>query len=152
MLAPSQPNPPEPHYDFTETESKAPDTGDLFAAAFEACVANESLVKGIHPSMLLNMLDRYVWSGDATKERDHVGVGELWEMMRTHIYMHRLESKDTLRQAVANGVRAGAFGYASSYHGGEDYRGMRLLDDTIGAYHIADDGIIVTRVMAGSRH
>ena len=148
VLAPSQPNPPEPNYDFTETESKAPDTGELFAAAFDACVTNESLVKGIHPSMLLNMLDRYVWSGGATKERDHVGVGELWEMMRTHIYMHRLESKDTLREAVANGVRAGAFGYAASYHGGEDYRGMRLLDDTIGAYHIAADGIIVTRVMA----
>ena len=148
ILAPYQPNPRKPNYDFTETDTRAPDAGELFAAAFDACEANESLVKRIVPGMLLNMLNRYVWSGDATQERDHIGVGELWEMMRTHIYMHRLENKGALREAVANGVKEGIFGYADAYHGGADYRGMRLRDDTVAASQIADAGLIVTRVMA----
>lgn len=147
VLAPMQPNPREPNYDFTEIASSAAKTGEIFTAALEACVANESLVKRIAPGMLLNMLDRYVWGGEAAHERDHVGVGELWEMMRTHIYMHRLESKDALRDCVAAGVREGRFGYAASYVG-EEYRGMRLGDDAIAAFQIADDGLIVTRVMA----
>ena len=146
VLAPAQPSPNEAAYDFTETGTAAHITGEIFSAAFEACRQNETLAPVIAPSALLNMLDRYIWSG-AAQPRDHIGVGELWEMTRAYVYMHRLSDKSALRECVANGVQSGEFGYADSYDGA-DYGGMRLGDGSFTAADVADGGLIVARDMA----
>lgn len=144
-LAPTQPNPKEPVYDLIELPTDAPDTGEIITAALDACIQSESLIPRISPPSLQNMLNRFVWSGDA-QESYHVGINELWEMMRCQVYMHRLSDKSTLLECFADGVRTGVFGYAASYDG-NNYIGMRM-DPNLTLADIAETGLIVRQDMA----
>ena len=92
------------------------------------------------------MLKQYVW----TSERDHVSIGELWGMLTSNVYMHRLRNKGVLEDCIGRGVPESAFGYAEGYNpeaAVEQYEDLRFGESIPGglAGPVADpvDGLLI---------
>ena len=118
-LAPVQDDPQKADYRLSVAEFNARDTGDIVNAAIQRFIDDEALVENISPTALASLLRQYVWESPSYK--DHISVDALWNLLTSHVYMHRLRTGDVLLQAIEAGVPAGAFGFASGYQAG-DYR------------------------------
>ena len=103
----------------------AQDTGRLVDSAFAKFAEEEALIDSISPAALADMLQQYIW----TPDRDHVSIGELWNMLTANVYMHRLRNKEVLDTCIGRGVPESAFGYAEGYNPDADveqYKDMRF--------------------------
>lgn len=67
------------------------------------------------------MLDEVLW-----KDRDHIGIDELWRMLCQYCYLPRLKDRDVLMNAIRAGLATDEyFAYAEGYHEGR-YMGLRI--------------------------
>ena len=121
-LAPFQRDPQQAKYDFSQAQTDAPATGEVFRSAFEKFVEDEALVDSISPPSLVSMLQQYIWNREGANER--ISVDELWNLLTTNVYLHRLRNRKVLDQCIRQGVELQAFGYADS-HDGDRYAGLR---------------------------
>ena len=96
------------------------------------------------------MLNQYIWNSD----RDHVSVEQLWDMMTSNVYMHRLRNKNVLIDCIRRGVPESKFGYAEGYDANADtdqYRGMRFdeaMDEGLFGISDLEHGLLVNPEMA----
>ena len=133
-LAPFQRDPQQAKYDFSQAQTDAPATGEIFRSAFEKFVEDEALVDSISPASLASMLQQYIWNRDDASER--ISVDDLWNLLTNNVYLHRLRNRDVLDRCIRQGVEQGAFGYADGY-GGETYNGLRYAET------MSDSGSVV---------
>ena len=124
-LSPVQDDPQKADYRLSTAEINARDSGDIVNAAFQRCIADEALVEDISPTALASLLRQYVWDSPAYK--DHISVDALWNLLTSHVYMHRLRTGGVLLRAIDDGVPEGKFGYASGYQAG-DYQNLRFRE------------------------
>ena len=150
-IAPFQPEPQDSsRFDMTSWQINASDTGQIVESAFGKFVEEEALVETLSPDALGAMLNQYIWNSD----RDHVSVEQLWDMMTSNVYMHRLRNKNVLIDCIRRGVPESKFGYAEGYDANADtdqYRGMRFDEATDeGLFGISDleHGLLVNPEMA----
>ena len=121
-LAPTQADPQRAAYGFSTFQIE--DTGEIVDGAFAKFIEQEALVEAVSPRSLAQMLSQYVWNN----ERDHIAIDTLWELLTSHVYMHRLRNKSILLDCIKRGVPNRDFGYAEGYQN-EDYRGLRFGGD-----------------------
>lgn len=82
---------------------------------------NEQLITQWAPALLLMELDKLLW-----KDKNELGIGDLWKMLCTYCYLPRLASYDVLEQAIQTGVNSDEyFGYAEGASDGR-YLGLKL--------------------------
>ena len=124
-LAPFQRDPQQAKYDFSQAQTDAPATGEVFRSAFDKFVEDEALVDSISPASLASMLQQYIWNRDDASER--ISVDDLWNLLTNNVYLHRLRNREVLDRCIRQGVEQGAFGYADGY-GGETYNGLRYAE------------------------
>ena len=74
-MAPIQDDPQKAEYRFSERQTAASVSGEIFQSAFDKFVEGEELVLNIAPSALTTMLRQYVWNSEDAA--DHLGVGSL---------------------------------------------------------------------------
>ena len=150
-MAPFQPDPQDSSkFDMTTWQINSQDTGQIVESAFAKFIEEEALVETLSPDALGAMLNQYIWNSD----RDHVSVEQLWDMMASYVYMHRLRNKSVLVDCIRLGVPESKFGYAEGYDADADtnqYRGMRFdegMDE--GLFGISDlgHGLLVNPDMA----
>ena len=148
-LAPVQDDPQRADYRLSAAEINAKDSGDMVDAAFRRFSDDEALVEDISPTALASLLRQYVWDSPAFK--DHISVDALWNLLTSHVYMHRLRNGGVLLRAIEAGVPEGKFGYASGYQAG-DYQNMRFRepkdDPRGGGLAESGPGLLVSPVMA----
>lgn len=148
-LAPVQDDPQKADYRLSVAEINARDSGDIVNAAFQRFIDDEALVETISPTALASLLRQYVW--ESPNYKDHISVDALWNLLTSHVYMHRLRNGGVLQRAIEEGVPAGAFGYASGYQAG-DYRSLRFREpkDDLLAGGLAEGGpgLLVSPEMA----
>ena len=121
-LWPRQQNPAQAAYEFSQAQSDAPSTGEIFRSAFDKFVGDEHLVDNISPASLADVLQQYVWNGPDTAER--VSVDDLWTLLTSNVYLPRLRNRGVLETCIQRGVEQGAFGHAD-HHDGDTYQGLR---------------------------
>ncbi len=126
-LKPVQQDPRQARYELNQAQSEAPVTGEIFRSAFDKFVEDEALVDSISPASLSSMLQQYIWNREDAAE--HVSIDDLWNLLTTNVYLHRLRNRDVLDRCIRQGVEQGAFGYAEGY-GGETYNGLRYGETT----------------------
>ena len=68
------------------------------------------------------MLQQYVWNKE--DGGDNLSIDNLWDLMTSNVYMHRLRHKTVLQDCIRQGVEQGMFGYAEGY-AGDRYDGLR---------------------------
>lgn len=138
-LSPVQDNPQRADYRLSAAEINAKDSGDIVNATFQRFVDDEALVDDLSPTALASLLQQYVW--DSPSYKDHISVDALWNLLTSHIYMHRLRNGGVLQRAIDAGVMAGRFGYARGYQAG-DYRNLRFREpkDDPHSSGVADSG------------
>ena len=145
-LAPVQDDPQRADYRLSAAETNARDSGDIVNDAFQRFIDDEALVETISPTALASLLQQYVWD-----KSDHISVDDLWGLLTSHVYMHRLRTRSVLQQAIRQGVPEGRFGYASGYQAG-DYRNLRFREPTdapaLGGLAESDSGLLVNPEMA----
>ena len=124
-LAPFQNDPQRAEYSLNAAQVNAADTGEIFQSTFRKFLEDEALVDVISPTSLNNMLQQYIWNRDDSS--DHLSVNDLWDLMTSNVYMHRLRNRAVLEACIHQGVQHGAFGYATSYDG-ERYDGLRYSE------------------------
>ena len=149
-LAPVQDDPQRADYRLSAAEINATDSGDIVNAAFQRFSADEALVEEtISPTALASLLQQYVWESPVYK--DHISVDALWNLLTSHVYMHRLRNGGVLQRAIEAGVPEGNFGYASGYQAG-DYRNLRFRepkeDPQDGGAAESGPGLLVSPEMA----
>ena len=148
-LAPVQDDPQRADYRLSAAEINAKDSGDMVDAAFRRFSDDEALVEDISPTALASLLRQYVWDSPAFK--DHISVDALWNLLTSHVYMHRLRNGSVLLRAIEAGVPEGKFGYASGYQAG-DYQNLRFRepkdDPRGGGLAESGPGVLVSPVMA----
>ena len=121
-LAPFQSDPQKAEYDLNQSQTSAPDSGEIFKSAFDKFVQDEALVNVISTTSLTSMLQQYIWHREDSG--DHLSVDSLWDLMTSNVYMHRLKDRAVLESCIQEGVEGRAFGYAAGYDG-ERYDGLR---------------------------
>ena len=120
-LAPVQSEPQRAEYTLNQTQINATDTADIIANTLEKLIQEEVLVTSITPSSLNGMLKQYIWGRDDSP--DHQSIDHIWNLLTSHVYMHRLKDRAVLLKCIEEGVENGTFGYASG-HDGEAYEGL----------------------------
>ena len=150
-LAPVQDDPQQAAYRLSVAEINIVDAGGTIVdAAFRRFGDDEVLVETIAPTALASLLRQYVW-GNGANPRDHIGVDALWDMLTSNVYMHRLRNRTVLERAIAQGVREGAFGYASGYQV-DGYQNLRFRephdDPQFGALAERVPGLLISAEMA----
>ena len=127
-LAPVQSDPRVTDYRFSQTQTNASDSGEIYRSAFDKFIQDEALVDAISPASLASMLDQYFWNGkDAA---DHLRIDHLWDLMTGNVYMHRLRGRAVLEECVRQGVEQGYFGYAEGCDG-DGYAGLRYGESVV---------------------
>ena len=147
-MAPTQANPQRADYGFSTFETDSEDTGEIVDSAFEKFIAQEALADAISPVALASMLAQYVWKNDPY--RDHIAIDTLWELLTSHVYLHRLRNETVLMDCIKRGVQARNFGYAESYQN-EAYHDLRFggdLPDFSAGVAEGGSGLLVNPVMA----
>ncbi len=124
-LAPFQRDPQRAEYELNQSQTSAPDFGEIFKSAFDKFVQDEALVNLISTTSLTSMLQQYIWNREDSS--DHLSVDALWDLMTSNVYMHRLKDRTVLESCIEDGVEGGAFGYAAGYDG-ERYEGLRYSE------------------------
>ena len=129
-MAPAQPDPLRAEYDLSRWQIDAPTADNPVAIADNAfCkfVEQEALVPSISTAALDTLLNQYIWNDN----RDHIDIDDLWDMLTSNIYMHRLSDRSVLMSCIERGVPEAKFGYADGHdHNAVDtpYNDMRFGD------------------------
>ncbi len=111
-IAPLQTDPQDSsHFDANPSLIDSSDAGQIVRSAFDKFIEEEALVDTLSPSALADMLHQYIWNPD----RDHISLDELWNIMTSNVYMHRLRNKNVLITCVERGIPEAKFGYAEAY-------------------------------------
>ena len=146
-LAPVQDDPQKADYRLSVAETNAEGSGDIAEAAFRRFSDDEALVEEtISPTALASLLQQYVWD-----KSDHISVDDLWGLLTSQVYMHRLRNRGVLQRAIEQGVPEGAFGYASGYHADTNYDDLRFgepLHDPASGATDSGPGLLVSPEMA----
>ena len=124
LLVPFQPDPQKDEYAMTAYDTNP--EGEIIAAAISKATQSEALVEKLSPSALLSMLQQYVWSNPVYS--DNATVETVWQLMTSHVYLHRLRNWEVLRVCVEQGIREGVFGCADYAEG--QYRNPRCGPET----------------------
>ncbi|OQB47592.1 MAG: hypothetical protein BWY00_01229 [Firmicutes bacterium ADurb.Bin153] len=83
--------------------------------------SNELLISQWAPALLRMKLDEPLW-----KDKDHIGIDELWKMMCQYCYLPRLRDREVLMNAIRAGMSSDEyFAYAEGYSNGR-YMGLRI--------------------------
>ena len=151
-IAPYQPDPRDSsRFTMNPMQIDAQDTGRFVDSAFAKFVQEEALIDSISPAALAGMLAQYVWTSD----RDHISIGELWNMLTDNVYMHRLRNRGVLEDCVGRGVPESAFGYAEGYDPDADveqYKDMRfgeaMPEGLTGPIADSTNGLLINPEMA----
>ena len=139
-LAPVQSDPQKAEYHLSHAQTNASGSGEIFHAAFEKFVKDETLVESITPGSLTTMLQQYIWSGE--NARDHLSIDDLWSLLTNNAYLHRLRNRDVLERCIRQGVEQGDFGHADGHDGGK-YEGLHYGESMTGT------GLIMEQRIAG---
>ena len=113
-MAPVQADPQRAEYDLSRWQIDVPSAEDPGAIAdntFRKFVEQEALVTSISSAALDTLLNQYIWNDN----RDHIDIDDLWGILTSNVYMHRLQDKSVLIYSVERGVEEAKFGYAESY-------------------------------------
>ena len=129
-LAPVQTDPQKAKYHLIQAQTNASDSGEIIRCAFDKFVEDEALVDAISPASLINMLQKYVWNDG--NGGDHLSVNDLWDLMTSNVYMHRLRDRIVLENCLRQGGESGDFGYAEGYDGA-NYAGLRYREPLVAA-------------------
>lgn len=150
-LPPFQADPQQAKYDFSQAQTDAPDSGEIFGSAFDKFVQDEALVDSISPASLVSMLQQYIWNREDAAE--HVSVDDLWNLLTANVYLHRLRNREVLARRIRQGVEEGAFGHAGSYDGGK-YQELRYGEPMNGSGMVMEErvtGFLVRPDMAAQQ-
>ena len=104
-LAPFQSDPQKAEYDLNQSQTSAPDSGEIFKSAFDKFAEDEALVNVISSMSLTSMLQQYIWNKEDSS--DHHSVDALWDLMTSNVYMHRLKDRAVLESCIQDGVEGG---------------------------------------------
>ena len=136
-LAPTQPNPTQNEYQWTQFMTDAEQNGKIVESAFSGFLKEEVLIEKISPATLAQTLKEYVW--DNPSYEDHIKIEDLWDLLARHVYLPRLKNMGVLLACIKQGVPENAFGYAESYADSElrenkdeqhgSYTGIRFGED-----------------------
>ena len=147
-IAPAQPDPQRADYDLSRWQIDAPSAANLNGitdSAFDKFTEQEALVPSISTAALDTLLKQYIWSDS----RDHIGVGDLWDMLTSNVYMHRLSDKSVLMSCIEQGVPEAKFGFADGHDQNANdtpYTDMRFgepLADSLGSIAEPKPGLLV---------
>ncbi len=144
---PFQSDPQQAKYDFSQAQTDAPASGEIFGSAFDKFVQDEALVDSISPASLVSMLQQYIWNREDAAE--HISVDDLWNLLTTNIYLHRLRNREVLATCIRQGVHQGAFGHADS-HDGDKYQGLRYGEPMTGSELIMEERVTGFLVRPGT--
>jgi len=82
---------------------------------------NDQLITKWDPFVLVMELDKLLW-----RDKEHIGLDELWKMMCQYCYLPRLRDRDVLMNAVRAGLGSDEyFAYAEGHREGR-YLGLRI--------------------------
>lgn len=111
LLVPMQPDPQGP---VIWEEIRLQGNHALAVRASNRLRNEENLITRMAATRLRLELDRYIW-----KDKDHIGLKQLWEYMASYLYLPRLKNEFVLIEAVENGVAGlvidDTFGYAERW-------------------------------------
>lgn len=142
LLVPTQPDP------LGQIEWQAHKIGgqdSFYERALRKLRQSGQLIHEWSPDVLrMELLDRYLW-----RDRDHVGLKQLWEYLSRYCYLPRLLDHDVLLKAVRDGIARldAPFAYATQYADGR-YRG--LVCRSVGHVYF-DDASVLVRPEAAQR-
>ncbi len=133
-IDPAQPDPQHAEYFLSRWQVDAPSTANLTTitdSAFDKFYEQEALVPSISTAALDTLLKQYIWSDS----REHIEIDDLWNMLTSNVYMHRLIDKSVLMSCIERGVPEAKFGYADGHdQNAEDipYTDMRFGEPLTG--------------------
>ena len=132
-----------PEYEITNHRSSAREPGEIILNAMSTLEDIDLLTRKLSGKALMDSIDReIVWKNGNL----HYQVGALWNAFTDGVFMpYRLAGKETLEEAIADGVAQGVFGYAEKESNGSLYPGVLLGQRP---FLIADSGLIVRREIA----
>ncbi len=133
-IDPAQPDPQHAEYFLSRWQVDAPSTANLTTitdSAFAKFYEQEALVPSISTAALDTLLKQYIWSDS----REHIEIDDLWNMLTSNVYMHRLIDKSVLMSCIERGVPEAKFGYADGHDQNADdipYTDMRFGEPLTG--------------------
>lgn len=112
LLAPSQ---PDPNGDVVWDEARVSGVEPLAVRASRKLRTDEGLITEYSAARLRMDLDRVLW-----RDRDHVGVRDLWEWYAQYLYLPRLRDSAVMQEAIRQGLAlfswsTDTFAYAERY-------------------------------------
>src|SRR5690606_7886218 len=116
----------------------------FYARALRKLRQGGLLIHDWSPDLLLMELGRYLW-----RDRDHVGLKQLWEYLSSYCYLPRLLDHDVLLKAVREGIARldAPFAYATQYVDGR-YKGLAYRSASSVYF---DDASVLVRPEAAQR-
>lgn len=140
-IAPDQQDPQRNEYSMISEQARVLENGDIVESAFDTFKSREAIIEYETPESLEARLKEYVWS-----DKNHISIGDLWNLMTQYVYMPRLVNKEVLIAAVKEGVENGTFGYAEFYDSElPTYRGLHFAQPM---QAVSFDGLIVKSEIA----
>ncbi len=130
------PEQPDPMGEIEWNEVRLPGGEGLAGRASKKLVNDELLLPVFGPARLRMELDRTLW-----RDRDHIGIKELWGHLCSYLYLPRLKDREVLLRAVQEGtstvVESDSFAYAEGY---DDKKGRYVGLRTGGGGSVVMDG------------
>ncbi|MGI6364080.1 MAG: Swt1 family HEPN domain-containing protein [Bacillota bacterium] len=122
LLVPTQ---PEPQGEIVWEEARLQGNRSLAIRASNKLKNEENLITQMAATRLRLELDRYIW-----REKDHIGLKQLWEYFASYLYLPRLKNQYVLTEAVESGITGliidDTFGYAERWDPTQDrYVGLK---------------------------
>ena len=99
---------------------------------------NEQLIYRWSPDILRIELDRLLW-----RDKDQVGIRQLWTWLASYCYLPRLLDEKVLLQSIEDGVQRadGPFGYAARVNDDGSYQGL-IIGESVQPYMDEDEVIV----------
>ncbi|HQJ24237.1 MAG TPA: hypothetical protein PLW63_02645, partial [Bacillota bacterium] len=118
-----------------ERHRLAADRESLIKKAQGVMTSNELLITRWAAVHIRKVLDDLLW-----KDRDHIGIDELWKMLCQYCYLPRLKDRDVLLNAIRQGLSSTEyFAYAEGVSGSK-YLGLRIGETSP---DISNSGLLV---------
>ncbi len=119
-------------------DAPAPASGDaLVLRVSRSLSSREHLIAAWSPALLRMELDRWFW-----KDREHVSVRQVWEVLCAYCYMPRLRDQSVFTAAIQTGLTSGDyFGYATSVSAQGRYEGLTLGGPA--SVHVDEKSVLV---------
>lgn len=93
---------------------------DILTRTSNKVIKDQQLITQWSPLLLKKELDNLLW-----KEKDSIGLKQLWEYLTTYLYLPRLVSQDVLADTVREGVKMGDFfAYSAGINEDGKYLGL----------------------------